>query len=130
MGYANPMQKITYSFGLIDIGAGTKTYTVRGPKGMAGRVRDVVMSGETLFTNTTTSAKVQVGTAATAAKYAQLDCGVLAAGANLVLTKDQATGLVAAQELPADTDVQIKFVAPTGGSPAGKGFPDVIIDWY
>jgi hypothetical protein len=130
MGYANPMQRITYQFGLVDIGAGTKTYTVQGPKGAVGRLRDIGIAGETLFTNVTTAGAIQVGNATTATKYGNLPLGALAAGANLIASYDAPTALVAAQEIPADTDLQIKFVAPTGGTPAGKGFPTVTIDWY
>lgn len=129
MGYANPMHRPNISLGLIDFSV-AKTYTVKGPKGLAGRLRDLVVIGDTLFTNTTTSGHLKVGVSGTDGKYGDLDLGVLAAGANLVASKDQAAALVAAQELPKDTDVQIKIVPPTGGSPAGKGFVFVPIDWY
>ena len=32
-------------------------------------------------------------------------------------------------ELPADTDVMVSFIAPTGGSPAGTGTVTVWVDW-
>lgn len=129
MGYANPILREVVALGLIDFTA-AKTYTKKGPKGAAGRLRDIFAIVDTTFTNTTTSGHFKVGVSGTDGKYADLDMLVTAAGANLSASKDQAAALVAAQELPADTDVQFKIVPPTGGTPAGKAFMFAAIDWY
>lgn len=128
MGYANPKQRITYSFGLIDFSSASST-RVRGPKGMQGRIIDISVGGNTLFTNVTTPAHIKLGTATTAAAYVDATLGALAADAAWTMSNDQPTAMTAAS-LPADTDVKIAFVAPTGGSPAGKGFVSAVIDWF
>ena len=129
MGYANTTHPHVYGLGLIDFTA-AKTYTIKGPKGKVGRVRDIFAVVDTVFTNVSTSGHFKLGVSGTDGKYADLDMLATAAGANLTASKDQAAALVAAQELPADTDVQIKIVPPTGGSPTGKAFMAVAIDWY
>lgn len=128
MGYANPKQKITYSFGKVDFSAASLS-RIRGPKGLQGRLRDVEVGGDTLFTSTTTPAHIKIGTGASATAYADLTLGTLAADAAWVASNDQPTGITATS-LPADTDVLIAFTAPTGGSPAGKGFVNISIDWF
>lgn len=128
MGYANPRQSINYSFGKVDFGTSTLT-RIRGPKGLQGRLREVEVGGDTLFTAVTTPAHVKIGTAASATAYADLTLGALAADAAWAASNDLPAGITN-RSLPADTDILIAFTAPTGGSPAGKGFPSIAIDWF
>lgn len=132
MGYANPEYKISYDPGLQDVVTNAGVNTFRGPKGKVGKIRDIMISGQTLCTAVTTGPFLQIGTVATPTLYANVAIGALAAGANIEVLKDQPSAIVTgnAATLPADTDFQIKLVAPTGGSPAGKIFSEVIIDWF
>ena len=128
MGYANPNMSITYNFGLIDFGSDGAT-RIKGPKGRKGRLRDVGIGGNTLFTAVTTPAHIKLGTAATPAAYFDMTMGTLAADATLEASTDQPAAFIS-RDRPVDTDVKVYFTAPTGGSPAGKGFVSVTIDWF
>lgn len=128
MGYANPDPRISHDFGLIDF-ATTTTTRIRGPKGKTGKLRDILVGGHTLFTAVTTPAHITMGTAAAATAYADVTFGTLAADAAWVASNDMPTGLTVT-DLPADTDIKISFTAPTGGSPAGKGYVQIVIDWF
>jgi hypothetical protein len=128
MGYANPNMSISYNFGLIDFGSDGST-RIKGPSGRKGRLRDVIVAGNTLFTAVTTPAHVKLGTAGTAGAYFDMTMGTLAADATQVASKDQAAAFIS-RDLPVDTDIKLNFTAPTGGSPAGKGYVTVQIDWF
>jgi hypothetical protein len=130
MGYANPEQKISYNLGLMDVVANAGAFTYKGPKGKSGRLRDIMIAGQTLCTAVTTGPLFKVGTVGTPGAYASVAVGALAAGANIACSKDQPAALIAGIFLPADTDFQIQLVAPTGGAPAGKIVPEIIIDWF
>ena len=125
--YDNP-QIESYSFGEHDFGAGGDSLAVNGPAKMRGRLLDIIVSATETFTNDTTEGKVQVGTAADVDAYAEMGLGTLA-DTNSVRASD-ASGDLIEQDIPADTQVEITFVAPTGGTPAGKGHVTVVIGWY
>lgn len=109
-----------------DFGAGGDSISVTGPAGATGVLRHIGVScvGET-FTNVTTGALVQVGTAADVDAYAELDVGALADTNSVAAADTDFTD----RSLPADTPVEVTFVAPTGGTPAGIGNVEIVIDW-
>lgn len=133
MGYANPFPR-TYVFDDINFATST-TAKFKGPKGLEGRVRDISVNGQVLFTAVTTPAYVRVGKADNSADaaYAEVPLGTLAAGGVIVATQDapstwRKTG--AAGILPMNTEIKMSFVAPTGGTPAGTGDVTVTVDWF
>ena len=93
------------------------------PKGKQGSLKEILVSATETFTNTTTEGFVKVGSAAAGAQYANMGLGTLADGADQRLTDTKADLVLDA--LPADTDVHVTFVAPTGGTPAGIGFVQI-----
>lgn len=131
-------ERIMYSFGLHDFGAGGEVFTVIGPKGKKGLLRDYgVYSPTETFTNVTTGALVEVGNSGDPNAYGeQLDMGALAdvAGGKSARTEatdpdDFRTNYVLEPDLPADTAIYVTCTAPTGGVPAGIAVPFVDIEW-
>jgi len=124
--YSNPT-RITYSFGAI-VFTTTFVNAINAPgKATAGRVSDIHVRSTVLFTNVTTGALVNIGTVATPAKYAQLNCAATAAYAAV-------NGPAIFSDINFDRDgvtaIQVQVVAPTGGTPAGTGYLDVAMDWW
>lgn len=129
MSYADPDRR-QYSFGPIDFGAGGEVVSITGPKGKAGTLKAIhVMATET-FTTTTTAGRVDIGTAADTDAYASFNLGALA-DTDSASTDDGTTDTdaVISADIPADTQVEVTCVAPTGGTPAGIGYVSIIIDW-
>jgi hypothetical protein len=130
MSYSNPDQRF-YHFPNVAFGT-SSTQKIRGPKGKAGRLIATHVSATVLFTAVTTSGRVDIGTAGTANAYQSLTLGTLAAGAALASDDSNASSSVVTNtllDLPADTDVMVSFIAPTGGSPAGTATVGVCINW-
>lgn len=126
--YDNPFY-VTYSVGEHDFGAGGESLSIKGPSGKKGRLKFICLSATEAFTADTTSAKVQIGTAADVDAYAQLDCATTA-DTDSIEASDEDTGTITDPDIPADTQVEVTLVAPTGGTPAGKGFVNFVIGWY
>ncbi len=119
---------ITYSLGEHDFGAGGDALAIKGPPGLTGRIKDIgVMVTET-FTATTTPAFVRMGTGADPDAFAELSMGV-AADTDYYNTQDD-TDAIIVEALPPDTQIEVALVAPTGGTPAGKGFVNIAVEWY
>lgn len=95
-----------------------------------GIIVDIHVAVTTLFTQVTTPAYVRVGTAASDALYAELNMGAAAANTAYNVT-DFPTAIKKTIDLSRDavTAVQLKIVAPTGGSPAGVGDLTLTIGW-
>lgn len=127
MSYSDP-RPYTYSFGEIDFGAGGDAIVITGPSGKQGTIKEVLVSATEGFTSDTTEGAVNIGSAAAGAQYVAMGLGTLADGADQRMT-DTAADLVL-EAVPADTDIHVTFVAPTGGVPAGKGFVQIMIEWY
>ncbi|MGB1678180.1 MAG: hypothetical protein ACPHEU_09085 [Acidimicrobiales bacterium] len=127
MSYSDP-RPYTYSFGEIDFGAGGDALVVTGPSGKQGSIKEILVSATETFTSDTTEAIIELGSSAGTAEYVNMGLGTLADGADQRLT-DTAADLVL-DALPADTDIHVTFNAPTGGTPAGKGFVQIMIEWY
>lgn len=136
--YSNPL-RVVYGFGLLVFTVALTTSVKPPPRCVGGRVVDIHVRVTVLFTNVTTGALVNVGTAGTAAKYAQLNMGAAAAGVSWNFRDTGGTPYVEANAAissdinlarDAVTAIQIQVVPPTGGSPAGTGFLDVILAWF
>lgn len=122
MAYDNPL-RISYSFGSVDFGAGDSTFAIDQPAGKRGVVADMHVSVTETFTDDTTSGFVRVGDGSDDDKFGELDMLTTAAGAALA---GAGTGTVIET---ADT-VEVNFVAPTGGTPAGIGLVTITVDWF
>jgi len=138
MSYDNP-NRMKYSFGLFDWGAAAnEVFSIKGPKGKAGRLYDYGVDATTeIFAGSTVTPKIAVGTTSNPDAYGEeLDLDALAA--------DDATGvrilydeiadatnfnaLMVDRDIPADTEVYCTCTGATG-SPTGIGVPYVVIDW-
>lgn len=129
MSYSNPDRR-SYVFANVDFGAGDSAQSFQGPKGKAGTLIDIHLSATETFNSTTTDAYTEIGTAADPNAYAHFVQGDLAA-TDSVCGTDGATDtdwLIDAN-IPADTQVEVTFVAPTGGTPAGIATVTIWVDW-
>jgi hypothetical protein len=129
MGYATG-QVERYTFPVHDFGAGAlSNQGIIGPKGKRGRILDFgVAAISEAFTDTTTSAKLMLGTNADADAYGLLDLGTTAIGDDC--RASFVKGAIIDADLPADTQIELTGTAPTGGTPAGIGAPYVVINWF
>ena len=128
MSYSLPNRR-TYTFPAVNFGA-TSAQSIKGPAGKKGVLVDIHVSCTTLFTAVTTQAYVDVGTAADIDYNAHFGLSTLAATDSISLLGS--TGSLAAliePNIAADTQVEVTFTAPTGGSPAGVGTVQIVIDW-
>lgn len=129
MSYGNPDRR-SYVFPNVDFGAGDSAHSFQGPKGKSGRLIDVHLSATETFNSVTTDGYTQIGTAADPDAYALFVQGDLGA-TDSVCGSDGVTDtdwLINAA-IPADTQVEVTCVAPTGGTPAGIATVTVTVDW-
>lgn len=126
MSYENPLL-ITYNLGSVNFASGTAT-AIKGPPGMRGRIVDMGVRVTTTFTAVTTDGVFNVGTSADADAYAAMHMGVAAATDFWNLQDDP--DAIIEPDLPADTQIEVTYTAPTGGSPAGVGEPQITIAWF
>lgn len=124
MAYDNP-KVISYGFGEYDFGNATEALAIKGPSGMQGRILDICLSASETFTATTTPAYIRLGTASDPDAYAEMNCSTTA-DTNALNTWTRGVTTT----LPADTQIEVAFIAPTGGTPAGKGYVNIAIMWY
>jgi len=129
MAYSNPDRR-SYVFPAVDFGAGNTSHSFQGPKGKAGRLVAIHLSASETFTNTTTQGQILVGTGADTDAYALMNLGTTAA-TDSVSSDDGVTDTdaILSADIPADTQVEVTCVAPTGGTPAGIGTVTVLVDW-
>lgn len=130
MSYDHP-KTVSYCFGSHDFGAGAGAFALKPPRGCKrGNIVDVQVQVTETFNQVTTPGYVRLGTASDPDKYAELNMGAAAAtdAYSLADTK-KATNRI---DMDADsiTQVEVVFVAPTGGTPAGIGVVNVVIDWF
>jgi hypothetical protein len=129
MAYDNPVT-VTYSLGSHTTTSALNT-TVRGPKGLRGRVRDIIFNCTTTHVLGTTPTKYQIGEGATAEAFATFAPAAATAPTTLTASAaGAAVGANAVAEIPANTLVTVKSVANATGSPAGVARVDLVIDWY
>lgn len=127
MQYDNP-RTITIPLGSVNFGTNTAS-SFKLPKGLRGRLVDVSVISTTLFTAVTTGAFVNIGTTADPDAYASLgSLGALAATDTFNTVNDPEA--IINPDLPADTQIEVAYVAPTGGSPAGVGLVYVVVDVF
>lgn len=119
---------ITHEFGSTNFAGSPAATSFKGPKGMRGRILDIGVAVTTAFNAVSTSAKFNVGTSADADAYASLDMGT-AAATDVRNTQDDPDAIIE-PDLPADTQIEVTYVAPTGGTPAGVGKPYIVVGWY
>lgn len=115
-----------------DYGDGNTVDTVsfRGPTGKKGRLKKVGIMVQETFADDQTAAKFEVGTAADPDAYALLSIADAAADVDCFDETDD-TDAIIAEDIPADTLVQLKGTAGTdSGTAAGKGLSFVVIEWY
>ena len=127
MAYDHP-QSQSYCFGIHDFGAGGDALSIKGPSGKTGRLIDIVVSATETFNAVTTEGAVQVGTAADPDAFASLGLGTLADTDSK--SASETAGAIIAEALPADTPIEVTFVAPVGGTPAGQGYVHIHTEWY
>ena len=125
--YSNP-STICINYGLWDFGEGGETMSFKLPNGMSGRLRDVIVQATEAFNAVTTEGEVNIGSADGGKQYANCGLGTLADKASYRLS-DNSADLVLAT-LPANTNICVAFVAPTGGTAAGQGFVTIVIDCF
>jgi hypothetical protein len=139
-GYDAPKQQ-SYNFGSHDFGAGAGAHAIQRPVGMvSGRVAEIHVGPITeVFNAVTTPGYVRIGTAADADKFAELNMGAAAvsdgygtnddpdavkdAGKFIDLNRDGDSGACLDQ-------LEVTFVAPTGGTPTGIGVVAVMMEWW
>ena len=119
---------ITYSFGEYDFGAADEALAIKGPSGKVGRIVDIGVAVTETFNAVTTPAYIRMGTGADPDAYAELNMAS-AADTDYFNTLDD-TDAIIVETLPPDTQVEVAFIAPTGGTPAGKGFVNISVSWY
>ena len=123
MSYSIP-NRLSYTFGEEDIADAARALSVRGPVGKDGRLVAVSISATETFTATTLAGHLLIGTAADTDAYADITIGTLAATDSLF------SGYLDRNiTIPKDTQIEITPVAPTGGTPAGKAYFTITIDW-
>lgn len=134
MSYENPRHS-NYVFPALAFGGATSASTIKPPLRLnQGNIVDIHVGATVLFTQVTTAAHVLLGYAGDTDYYADLTMGAAAASAGynlrdagsiyrkIDLLNDTVPGVL--------TGVLVSFIAATGGTPAGTGTVNVLIDWF
>ena len=122
---------ITYTTGAITTTAGAVTLPIRGPKGMQGRLVDVIARCTTTHVLGSTPTKLQIGISGTLEKFgAFLPAAMTAPTAATLSDKPGASAFPVNVNIDAGQVVLLTTVANAGGSPAGVITYDVIISWF
>lgn len=143
--YDNPM-RLSYNLGLHDFGTAGDALAIPVPAiqgertATMCRIDSIALSATETFTAVTTGAFVRIGTAADADKFAELAAGTLADTNGLDLTpgstelKDNGYGGQGVVLLNSSgeniSQLEVVFVAPTGGTPAGIAHVNIGIAWW
>jgi len=137
--YDNPLT-VSYGFGLVDYGAGDSAFAIQRPKGATmARIDEIHVSVTETFNGVTTNAFTQVGTAGDPNKFADMDMAAAAATDGYGTNDDPDAILEAGQFIDLDRDgdagasldqLEVAFIAPTGGVPAGIGYPTIVVSWW
>lgn len=139
MSYDNPL-RVSYNMGIHDFGAGGDALALQRPVGRNfARVEEIHVAVTETFTADTTPGYVRIGTASDADKFAELAMGT-AADTDGYGTNDDTDAIKAAgKEIDLDNDgdagasldqLEVAFVAPTGGTPAGQGYVTIVMSWW
>ena len=131
---------VSYNMGAYDFGNASEALAIQRPYGKSwARIEEIHVAVTETFTATTTPAYVRIGTASDNDKFAELNMSTAAdtdgwgtnddndaiksAGLDIDLDRDGDSGASLDQ-------LEVNFVAPTGGSPAGIGFVTIVISWW
>lgn len=130
MAYDNG-NTITYTTGAITTTAAAATLPLRGPKGMQGRVVDIIARCTTTHVLGTTPTALTVGLAGTLDAYATFKPVAMTAPTATTLTDSTVatSAIVPGHVIPANTVVLLTTVANVTGAPAGVITYDVVISW-
>lgn len=128
--YDNPLT-VSYNMGLHDFGAGGDALAIKPPPGRnRGRIEDIHVAVTETFNQVTTPAYIRVGTAGDADKYAELNMGAAADTDAYNLRNTGAQTSVIDLDADSISQVEVAYVAPTGGTPAGIGYVTIVISWF
>ena len=128
MGYANPHQRITYTWNAMDFGvAADVASSFQGPKNMVGKLREIIAVTTEVFTD---GGLIKIGTTGNDDEYASAALGTTAATDTFVASQDD-TDAIIESNIPADTQVEVVFGKVTAGA-GGTGIANVsiVVDWY
>lgn len=137
--YENPVT-MSYNFGEVDFGAGDEATAISRPqKARYARIREIQVSATEGFTQDSTQGFVRIGTAGDNDKFAELglsntsDTDAIGTYDDNSAIKD--AGKLIDMENDGDSSatlsqLELNLVAPTGGTPAGKGFVAIVIEWW
>jgi len=133
MAYAEPVRETIY-LGLMDLAAGVVTTSFKGPNGLKGRLKDIIVVCTEVFNEVTSEAFIQLGTSGDADAYAVAGLGSTADTDTYRMSADDdagdaTTGFLDA-DLPADTQVEVVTIQNVGGTATGIGHVSVVVDWY
>jgi hypothetical protein len=124
----------SYSFGSLAFGGSGSAWALKPPAGLnRGKIVDIQVQVSVLFTAVTTPAYVRLGWAADDDYYAQLSMGTAAATDAYGIRNvgyDVAVFKSINMVVDAISQVEVVFVAATGGTPAGTGVPNIMINWW
>ena len=132
MSYSNPLP-VSYNMGIHDFGAGGDALAIKPPLRLnRGRVEDIHVAVTETFNQVTTPGFIRLGHASDADYYAELNMGA-AADTDAYNLRD--AGVVTNKiDLINDpgppTQIEVAFVAPTGGTPAGMGYVTIVLSWW
>lgn len=148
VSYDNPIrERRSYMAQAFGAEAGTKTFTILGPKGRRGLVRDIEVEITTAMVGTTSVPEIDVGTESGDTSYARFRLGS-AAGAGYGTGVKRARSLTKGDGevpkltdfaghveletalLPPDTPVVITLKEGVDGVEAGTASVHVDIDWF
>lgn len=126
MAYNNPVVA-TYSF-VHDFGAAGDALAIKAPRGFdRGRILDIGVAVTETFTQVDTPAYIRLGTASDADAYAEMNMAA-AADTDYYNTQNDTDAIINADVT--DAQIEVAFVAPTGGTPAGIGTVNIVIAWF
>jgi len=130
MSYSNPIT-LTHSITAITLQAATATFAFRGPKGLQGRIRDVIMRcTTTVVIGATVRGILNIGNATTANLYGVAACPALTAPSAAAQSDLNSGSVLSTTVIDADTVVLCATVAATGASNAGVVTYDILVDWF
>lgn len=131
--YDNPVV-CNYSFGSLAFGGSGSAWAVKPPPNLKrGKVVDIQVQVSVLFTAVTTAAYIGLGLSADDDYYAKLSMGTAAATDAFGIGNvgyDVAVFRSIHMTIDAISQVEVVFVAATGGTPAGTGVPNITIAWW
>lgn len=144
--YDNPLV-LSYSFGIHDFGSGGDALAIKRPAlGRDGRlatqcrIMAIHVAATETFNAVTTAGRIEVGTASDSDKFAEKSLGTLADTNGLDITDPETElfdngyggrGVILLDESGENIDqLEVTFVAPTGGTPAGQGYVMIAVAWW